>query len=246
MNKPKVLKEAIQKVSHTTRPERIFYIFDLDSTLFDNHPRTKAILDEFGQTIVPEHFPHHEERWCELEMAPEDWGPLTSLQRLHDFEPELLEAAEKFWAQRFFSNDYVQFDVPYPGAVHFVNSLHQRGASVGYLTGRDEPRMGHGTRSSLKSYGFPLLEKHVHLALKSSLSVKDVEHKLDYFEQVFSNFDEIWFFENEPMIVKALEDRFPQLRLIFVDTTHSGKAKKPSHLSHVTGDYTLSSEQNTQ
>ena len=60
------------------------------------------------------------------------------------------EVAKKFWAKRFFTSEYLKFDRPYPGAVEFTKKFMKWAHEVVYLTGRDEPGMGKGTRRPIR------------------------------------------------------------------------------------------------
>ncbi|MGE0634125.1 MAG: HAD family hydrolase, partial [Pseudobdellovibrionaceae bacterium] len=130
------------------------YVFDLDSTLFDVSPRIQKIIHDF--TLIPEHiaeFPEEVEILKTIELEKTDWGIKNAFFRagLDKQHPSFYEKVRGFWFQRFFSNDYLQYDVPYEGALNYVEALRKTGNDIVYLTGRDEIRMGKGSRETLLS-----------------------------------------------------------------------------------------------
>ena len=145
-------------------------IFDLDSTLFDNGPRTWRILSEFARhqrrdLIQPMHklqrhrLPYDLRAICDLAVPGE--GAAIAAE------------AKDFWAKRFFSEDYIDFDEPITGAVEFVQACHRRRARIIYLTGRDVPGMIIGTSRSLRNWGFPIGVAGTELVLKPSFEMPD-------------------------------------------------------------------------
>jgi hypothetical protein len=132
---------------------RTVCVFDLDSTLFNVSPRTQKILHEFAELHKPE-----------LKQA--DWGLKEALVRAgynFDESPELHQNLRDFWVERFFTDNYLHFDIPYRGAVPFVQKLHLTKCEIHFLTGRDVARMGKGTFEVLKKWGFPVTPENLHL-----------------------------------------------------------------------------------
>jgi hypothetical protein len=134
---------------------------------------------------------------------------------------------KNFWWDRFFSSDYLPHDKPYPGAVEYANHLHQLGAEICYLTGRDETRMRVGTEINLIRDGFPFSKKHTRLLMRQKPDWSDAEHKSHQASQLASAGPLIASFENEPVNLVALSKLLPQSTHIFVDTVCSESKTEP-------------------
>src|SRR5690606_15584018 len=128
------------------------------------------------------------------------------------------------------SNSYLHYDQPYEGAVDYVQALHQAGAHIIYLTGRDVERMGEGSVEVLKKWNFPMNDK-AELVLKPHRSMDDAEFKSDWFIKACRiDFEKIYFFENEPVNLHKILKTCPQVEMIFFKSTHAGKAAPPENL----------------
>lgn len=207
--------------------------FDLDSTLFDVKPRFKKIMIEFGalETTVTR-FPVAAKILTAIEQVAESyhfqdhikfWG---LQEHSHEFHKELFH----FWSFRFFHSDYLVADKPYEGAVEYVTELHQLGAEIIYLTGRDTERMLKGSIESLKKWKFPIDTNGVKLILKPYKEMDDAEFKRDHFNSLNAKNTPVWFFENEPHNIHLILRDCPHVKIIFFDSVHSGKSHPPAKL----------------
>ncbi len=222
-----ILSTAKQARQQSQKP---MAVFDLDSTLYDVSPRIQIILHEFAQ--LPEvRRVFTAEELSRLKVDPSDWGIRAAVQRagLDGAPVEVLQLARDFWRQRFFSNQYLEHDRVYPGAVEFVAELRLHEVQIVYLTGRDELRMGDGTRTWLANHGFPLDGTEARLVLKPRAGADDAVFKAEFFAQPTSH-SPIWFFENEPANIHAVRALGKEIEIIFFDSTHSGKAHPPKDL----------------
>jgi hypothetical protein len=197
---------------------RTLAVFDLDSTLFNVSTRTQQILFEFAEEKkVPQ--------LKDVVVKIEDWGIKEAVIRAGftiEKDHELLSELRDFWYERFFSNEYVHYDVPYPGAVAYVQELAEAGCEVKYLTGRDRPRMGQGSEEVLKKWGFPCEPDQ--LVLKPERKLDDESFKNDWFLSLDRKpFQKIYFFENEPVNINAISKSCPDVEIIFLETTHARK-----------------------
>ena len=130
-------------------------VFDLDSTLFDVSPRLLRILHDFANLeSTKKNFPEASQIMMGIEMKKTDWGIRNALIRagLDHQHPDFHMHLKSFWEEKFFSNHYLQYDLPYEGAVEFVNNIAKAGAEIVYLTGRDVARMGTGSNEILKKW----------------------------------------------------------------------------------------------
>lgn len=197
---------------------RILAVFDLDSTLFNVSTRTQKILSEYAEL-------HDEDRLRNIEVRHEDWGIKEAVLRAGlnlESDLELLKNLREFWSKRFFTSEYLHYDVPYMGAISFVQELAETGCEINYLTGRDQTRMYKGTLEVLKKWGFPSEEKK--LFLKPEKEQDDELFKESWFKNLnHSLYKKIFFFENEPVNVNAILSSSPEVEIIFLDTTHARK-----------------------
>lgn len=208
------------------------FVFDLDSTLFCVSPRTEQILREFADLEpVKARYPEASELLKNAYATPKDWGIRSILERSGIKENiSFFNAIREHWIEKFFSSHHLHNDEPYKGALEFVKHVHDLGGIVKYLTGRDRETMEEGTILSLNAHGFPLIGSN-YLNMKPDKSHNDAEFKLRYFEQFTPEQHSItWFFENEPVIIDAVERSCPELNIVFVKTVHSGRGVEPRHL----------------
>jgi hypothetical protein len=218
----RVLHEAWE-FSKTGR--RFLAVFDLDSTLYDLTLRVSTIIDEFA--LKPENiarFPAECAGLARVKIEPTDWGLEAPLGRagLASNTP-FFKALHDYWVACFFSDAYMLHDEPLPGAVEYVQELHQVGAHIMYLTGRDIPRMGRGSQESLRLHKFPLVLPTARLVLKPRADLDDAQFKLEVLQEAEDEYERIWLFENEPVNLNLVARHCPDIGLIFIDSTHSGR-----------------------
>lgn len=217
--------------------EKSLVVFDLDSTLFDVSPRIRKILHDFAHS--PENqrrFPESTEILKSVDTQRTDWGIKNALMRagLHLHSTEFHIAVRDFWMKCFFSNEYLEYDLPYEGAADYVNRIYDLGADIVYLTGRDISGMGAGTEKVLKKWNFPVSTDRVELALKPLKGADDAQFKKEWFLKIPpEKYKNIWFFENEPLNVNEIRQHFDHIEIIFFESTHSGKATPPTDLPRI-------------
>lgn len=217
---------------------RVAVVFDLDSTLFSVSPRIQAILRQLGNE--PEfinRFAQAADILRDIEVLPTDWGVKTVLQR-QAVQPdgELVRIVRQYWRQHFFASHLLHVDEIYPSANEYVNHLHELGADIHYLTGRPETPMRPGSLKALAQWGFPLAGEN-RLIMKPSDVLMDESFKAGVLKDLVHHYDHIWFFENEPVIIDLVREQVPQVRIVFVHSTHSGRAKAPTDLPTIGMSY---------
>jgi hypothetical protein len=194
-------------------------VFDLDGTLFDNGPRTWQILVNFAES----------EGHAPLRRAL-DAMPRRSLPYLlrdtmtlagHGDDAELVSRAAKYWAERFFTDEYQRFDEPVPGAQKLVSSLFDAGATLVYLSGRDAPNMLVGCTQSLRAHGFPVGLSRTALVLKHAFEHADIEFKRDALHFMDELGDVAGTFDNEPANCNLFASKWPSALHFFVATSHA-------------------------
>lgn len=214
-------------------------IFDLDSTLFCVSYRTQQILRDFArQESVQREQPELARALAEIITTPRDWGIRQAVNRTGiEVSVENFKKMRDFWAHRFFSSDYLYLDQPYAGAVEFVNKVAESGARLLYLTARDIDRMWNGTVKSLAACGFPAPSEKVKLCLKPDQRLSDAEFKAQIISELCPREEEIWYFENEPVIIQDVQKICDKVNIVFVDSVHSGRAESPTDLPVLPMDF---------
>jgi haloacid dehalogenase-like hydrolase len=212
--------QAIYRSVRTAPELRPVVVFDLDSTLFSTRERSFAILTEAGET-----FAGLAPVVAMLDLYAIGWDYVAVLRDAGFTDENVLEQIRAFWRERFFASPYLAHDLPMPGATAYVKALHEAGAYICYLTGRDEPGMGAGTRDSLRANGFPLDGDgdgdRATLIMKADATQLDEEHKRLALDRVASMGEVVGAFDNEPELVNLLADRFPAARVALFDSIHS-------------------------
>ena len=246
-----ILDQILAQVTENSKVLRpSLMVFDLDSTLFDVRPRIRQVLKEFlRQDQIRSIYPNDFKALESLEIHQKDWGIRGALQRtgLVNHNPELGKIIKEFWLESFFSDEFLHFDEPYEGSVEYVDKLINAGAQIAFLTGRDWKRMGKGTVEVLQKWGFPYQDQTVTLALKPHQGEDDALFKSNWFKKLVNEpkapagaalagkpetpaKQDIWFFENEPVNISLVRKEHPHVKIVFFDSTHSGKETAPKDL----------------
>ena len=220
------LNEVLERIDQVREGQRLpVVVFDLDSTLFTTAPRNWAILQEFVRTSS------HAGLAEQLAgLRPEDigWNLHECLKHRGIGNPRLWAELHRFWAARFFTDEYVLHDRALPGAAGFVTACHTRGALIYYLTGRHVGGMEVGSVAALRSEGFPFWRGRCVLHLKPSFEMSDRAFKDDAINDVRSYRGEvIATFENEPGNANLFLRAFPQALHFLLLTVHSPGAESP-------------------
>jgi hypothetical protein len=225
-----VLREVAKRVADThSHGKKPIVLLDLDSTLYEVGPRTHQIIREWMDTPEANQFPNVKRELERLEhehvgYSLRDTFGAIGLSVSDNEVSDAMGVMKAFWQDRFFSSKYLTFDRAYPGSAQFVRELHQMGAFIVYLTGRDEPGMGDGTRAMLVRDGFPWAVERTHLLLKPAYGLPNLEHKTGAAEFIRRHGELIASFENEPANLVAIYDLFPEAMHIFVETVSSDHA----------------------
>jgi predicted secreted acid phosphatase len=231
------LHASTSEASPSSSSHRPLAIFDLDSTIFNVSPRTQKILNTF--LTLPntrEKYPQEVEYLRDHKVQHTEWGLKQSIERTGLPQKGIPTAAQfgkelrDFWRKNFFSSDFLHEDRPYEGAVEYVCALAKSGVEILYLTGRDEPNMRRGTLVSLKHWGLPLENERSLIMKPIKGTVEDEDFKDQQIAQIRKAHKNIWFFENEPLIIAKVLISAPEVKIVWIDTTHSGKAQPPTHL----------------
>jgi len=216
-------------------------LLDLDSTLYEVGPRTHVILRKWAVSEDAKQFPKIRPLFENISTANVGYSIRDTFNSLKlDVTDPLIHPAfehvKNFWSDRFFSNNYLVHDRAYTGAVDFAKKIYELGAEIIYLTGRDEPRMGPGSRAKLIQDGFPFEKPRTELVLKAAAHLDDRWHKEEAGRKIRQHGRLIASFENEPANVCALAEIFPDAMNVFIDTVCSDHPAPARHdLFRVTG-----------
>ncbi len=238
LDKTHPLIEVTQHLREHARSMRVAVVFDLDSTLFCVSPRTQAILRRLGaDETFRARFSAESIVLSNIEVLPSDWGVRTVLERARigsslDFFREVRD----YWRTHFFSSGDLHEDHIYPSANEYVRLVQSLGADILYLTGRPDSSMRAGTLRALSHWGFPLESDHK-LMMKPSEVQTDESFKANVLKGLADDYDYIWFFENEPVIIEQVRALLPQIRIVFVDSVHAGRALPPTDLPSIGMSY---------
>jgi len=202
------------------------FVFDLDSTIFNVSPRNQAIFDLFRHLNMK----NNEELLrfdSKIKLTAQDWGLDPYTEHLGGKDSLLTIQALKFWRKHFFSGTFLPTDKPYPYAVEWVKKLAEKGATIRYLTGRDNHRMRAGSLFQLKHWGLPLVNDS-DLITKPQKGLKDGPYKRAALEKLISEFKDskLFFFDNEPAVIDhCLFPDQKNYRVIYIESTHSRRSK---------------------
>jgi phosphoserine phosphatase len=232
------LIEVATHVETHAASSKVAVIFDLDSTLFSVSPRTQFILRELSKNEdFRTRYAKEAEILGAIEILPTDWGLREALQR-HPVSQsiEFFKEVRNHWRKHFFSNHALINDEIYPHANEYVQHLQELGAAIKYLTGRGEDQMKVGTIEALHRFGFPL-EDEGDLIMKPTEAMTDESYKVTVLRDLARDFDYIWFFENEPLIIADVRRELPQVQIVFMDSTHARRAEPPRDLRTIGMSY---------
>lgn len=200
-------------------------VLDLDSTLYCNAGRILAIFAEYAKNV-----PEYLQLTTNIYPRTIRWSPDEDFRRA-GVKDDFLEGYESYWAKRFFSNPYIKWDRPMPGAVRYVNEVYQTGANIIYVTGRDEPRMGKGTRESLRIWGFPFECDRVQLILKKDKDQPDLDFKAEEIQTLKNAGTILGVVDDQPDLTALFSKTFPRAITIQMDVPHPPDA--PDSLSEL-------------
>lgn len=223
----RVREECRARIRHGGKPVQV--VFDLDSTIFEVKPRTLRILKEFARTEEAKKISEEIVNWCtsleafKLLYTLEESALANQIPGDEATARAFLKQAFRFWRDRFFINQFLATDHATPGAVDFANRVVDEGATAIYLTGRDWPGMGRGTRTMLEHCGFPVGENHSRLLMKPNAGLDDSEFKDEALRQLRIEGNVVALFDNEPANFHVFEKNFPDAWLVLYHSNCSTK-----------------------
>ncbi len=192
-------------------------VFGVDGALYDSRPRTLQILLEYAEEVRAED-PEVGEALAGLTLDRVHYLLSNTLRECAITHADIVRDVTSFWRERFHTDDYATLDVPVPGAVDYVRALHEAGAGIAYLSGRDIPGMLLGTITSLRDYGFPIAEAGVQLVLKPDGTLGTGAFKRNVLPAIGRRGDVIAVFDDQTSSCEMAKGLFPEADVGLVDT----------------------------
>ncbi len=231
-----LLRRILVRVGdHPAKPAPVV-VFDLDATLFDNRPRTLEILMEYRDAIAAEDA-ELADALLGLEVERIHYLLTDTLKDCGIYRADLVKDISTFWHDRFFSDEYIGFDVPTAGAAEYVRACYEAGAVVVYLTGRDIPGMLAGTVAKLRDDGFPIAVAGTELVLKPDPNMSDEAFKRTALPTLDRVGDLLAFFDNEPANCNLAKAMFPHATVVLLETQKVPGAPPPARELEILADF---------
>ncbi|MBI2605311.1 MAG: HAD family hydrolase [Deltaproteobacteria bacterium] len=207
------LNKLIGIIEKTKKP---LVILDLDGTLFNVNHRHFEILRRFAlQPKIRAEFPTQvaileKIKDSDFHYTIESTLNAKGIDRHSERSAHFIKLVETYWFKHFFADDFVLMDRPYPGAAECVSALHQAGAHLTYLSGRDVPNMSRGTIEALEKHGFPHSGHGISVFLKPAYGQDDLLFKKQAIRTIRSEGEVVATFDNEPANVQLFAQEFPR------------------------------------
>ncbi len=197
-------------------------VLDVDLTLIDNAPRTRAIFSDWLHS-VRDRWPRAGDKAIEALTMPIVFGVNDNLSTLGVTDPDLRRDALAYWLEAFFDSTYCRRDMAMPRAVESVEALRARGVTIAYLTAR-YARMAEGTVASFRQLGFPVNVPGTVLMLKEDPNVADRVYKERALSGLRQLGNAVLCADNGPSHANTMHAAFPHALTVHVDTRHSAGA----------------------
>lgn len=190
-------------------------VLDIDSTIMDTAPRNRAIL-----TAAESRFPALRPVIPLMSQTDLGWGAADTAARRAGLSPDQKQELRRFWAEGFFSNDWLSYDEPYPGVGEFLRRLHGQAFHLVYLTGRDRPNMADGTLASFTRHKLPVGTGTTFL-FKPDAADDDIAFKRSAVPAIRELGTPVLAIDNEPGNANTFRHGFSDALILLIDTITS-------------------------
>jgi hypothetical protein len=197
--------------------ERPVVIFDLDGALFDQRTRTAQILREYADQELRGVRPDAAQRLLAMSYQNIGYMLTDTLQNAGITESAVANNAAVFWSQRYFTDEYVKYDQPTPGAVDYVRMMYSNGARIIYISSRDVPRQLSGTVRALHERGFPIGIAGTEVILKPTQQTPEAQFKQQVVTYLKQYGKVIGVFETLPANANDYKRVFPDSTVVLLD-----------------------------
>lgn len=195
-------------------------VLDLDGTLYNNAHRTLRILQEFAHAQGATR-PRLVAAVDQMSPDMVRYAMSDTLAEAGIADASIAEEAHRYWMDRFFTDEYLTYDLPAPGAVEFVHLVHKAGGVPTYLTGRDAPNMLLGTIKALQRDGFPVGTVSTRCILKEDFHTPDHDYKARVIASLRRMGEVVGAFDNEPGLCNLFQDAYPTASVFWLDAPHA-------------------------
>lgn len=210
------LEEIRTSVAREVRAGRTpIVVFNIDGTILDNRSRSQAILRDFVKSN-PDSCAGIADSIHAMREEEIDYFIIESFNRCGIRNLFLVESALKFWADNFFTNNYVKMDVPIAGAVRYITELHDSGAMIVYISGRNRANMLEGTVAALGDKGFPIATPRTLLVMKPNPRDNNAQFKENAYLQIAKLGRVVGAFENEARDANAMRRAWPRASVVLL------------------------------
>jgi hypothetical protein len=215
---PQILEAVRQAYNKGERP---MVLFDLEGTLFDNRTRILQILREYADKELKTVRPQFAQTIAALTPAQIQYQLPETLKSVNVTEEAVVNNAVVFWSERFFTDEYLRYDVPIPGAVKFVRDLYSSGARIVYVTGRDAQRQLLGTVKQLRDSGFPIGIQGSELIMRPVPQTQDAVFKQQVTNYLRQFGKVVAAFDTEPTNANVYRRAFPDATCVIYSAPRS-------------------------
>lgn len=197
-------------------------VLDLDLTLVENAPRTRAVLRSWLAEITSE---RRAEAIAHAASMPLVFSIRDNLTTLIDVlavpdRDAHLASGIAHWKRGFFDPAYLVHDEAMPGAAEAVAKLAKAGATIVYLTARPGT-LAAATTQHLFELGFPAADAGAVLVTKTDPNEGDHAFKVRALAWCARLGEVVLCAENEPAHANAMHHAFPDALTVLVTTRHS-------------------------
>lgn len=178
-----LLREVRARLQKRQRP---VVVLSLDATLLDSRPRMLKVLQDYADKELMKVRPEDARKIKSLTLAQVQPVVADTLGAAGVTDPGVVNNAAVFWSERFFSDDYLQYDVATDGSAEFVRTLYTNGARIVYVSDRNAPQHLLGTVKSIRDRGFPIGVHGTELIMKPTTATADAvfhQQTIDYLTQ---------------------------------------------------------------
>lgn len=192
-------------------------VFDLDGTLLDTRPRTVSILEEYAAEIA-DAVPELSQALLALRLDEVKYLLSETLRERGVVHPDQVRDITQYWRDRYYADEYLEFDAPHPGAADYVRACHEAGATVVYMSSRDSYGQLLGTVASLREHAFPIGVPGVELVLRADPGFSDEAFKRAILPTLARVGEVVAYFDNEPANCNLAAACFPDADVLLLET----------------------------
>ncbi|MCA9514111.1 MAG: hypothetical protein KC635_04145 [Myxococcales bacterium] len=194
-------------------------ILDVDLTLVDNAPRSRAIFADWIASLRG-HWEGFEAAIQKAPTMPIVFSAEANLRSLGVTDEALVREGLAYWWRAFFTARYAMLDTPIPGSIEAALALRAAGVTLVYLTARPAT-LADATIARFRELGLPVCVPGAVLVTKDDPAEPDRAFKERALAWIASLGRPILMVDNEPGHVNAMRAAFPDARAVLIETRHS-------------------------